>query len=270
MDAVSPAIAGHLPGTALEAVRVVDLHKNFGPLEVLKGVSMKANDGDVVSIIGASGSGKSTFLRCINLLELPSRGDIFVNGEPIKFKPGRDGNMAPADARQVERVRTRLGMVFQSFNLWAHMTVLQNVIEAPIHVLKVPKAEARARAEAILNRVGLWEKRDQYPAFLSGGQQQRAAIARALAMEPKVMLFDEPTSALDPELVGEVLKVIRGIAEEGRTMIVVTHEMSFAREVSSHVMFLHKGLVEEAGPPAQVFGAPRSERCRQFIKGIHK
>jgi octopine/nopaline transport system ATP-binding protein len=252
-----------------DAVQVKDLHKNFGPLQVLKGISLMARDGDVVSIIGASGSGKSTFLRCINLLELPSRGEIIVNGETIKFKPpGRDGNMAPADPRQVERIRTRLGMVFQSFNLWAHMTVLQNVMEAPVHVLKVPKAEAKARAESILNRVGLWEKRDQYPAFLSGGQQQRAAIARALAMEPKVMLFDEPTSALDPELVGEVLKVIRGIAEEGRTMIVVTHEMSFAREVSSHVMFLHKGLVEEEGPPAQVFGAPKSERCRQFIKGI--
>ncbi len=254
--------------TAKQAVEVVDLHKNFGPLEVLKGISMRARDGDVVSMIGASGSGKSTFLRCINLLELPSRGQIAVNGEAIKFKPGRSGNMAPADNRQVERIRTQLGMVFQSFNLWAHMTVLQNVIEAPVQVLKVPKKVAKERAEALLNRVGLWEKRDQYPAFLSGGQQQRAAIARALAMEPKVMLFDEPTSALDPELVGEVLKVIRSIADEGRTMIVVTHEMAFAREVSSHVMFLHQGLVEEEGPPAQVFGAPRSERCRQFIKGI--
>ena len=253
-----------------EAVVVRDLHKSFGPLEVLKGISLTAREGDVVSIIGASGSGKSTFLRCINLLEQPSRGEIIVNGEPIKFKPGRDGNMTPADIRQVERMRTQLSMVFQSFNLWQHMTVLGNVIEAPIHVLKVPKAEAIERAEKILNRVGLYEKKDQYPAFLSGGQQQRAAIARALAMEPKVMLFDEPTSALDPELVGEVLKVIRGIAEEGRTMLLVTHEMAFARDVSSHTMFLHKGLVEEEGPPKQIFTNPRSERFRQFISSIHK
>ena len=271
MNTPGPAAAGIGDnGIRPEAVAVNDLHKNFGPLEVLKGISMVARDHDVVSIIGASGSGKSTFLRCINLLELPSRGDIVVNGEAIKFKPGSGGNMAPADARQVERIRTRLGMVFQSFNLWAHMTVLQNVVEAPIHVLKLPKAEARDRAERILNRVGLWDKKDQYPAFLSGGQQQRAAIARALAMEPKVMLFDEPTSALDPELVGEVLKVIRLLAEEGRTMLLVTHEMAFAREVSTQTMFLHKGLVEEQGPPKEIFANPRSERFRQFISSVHK
>ena len=271
MSDPGPAAAGNgRAGARPEAVVVTDLHKNFGPLEVLKGISMTACDHDVVSIIGASGSGKSTFLRCINLLELPSRGDIVVNGEAIKFKPGSHGNMAPADSRQVERIRTRLGMVFQSFNLWAHMTVLQNVIEAPVHVLKVPKGEAKDRAEKILNRVGLWEKRDQYPAFLSGGQQQRAAIARALAMEPKVMLFDEPTSALDPELVGEVLKVIRSLAEEGRTMLLVTHEMAFARDVSTSTMFLHKGLVEEQGPPKEIFANPRSERFRQFISSVHK
>jgi octopine/nopaline transport system ATP-binding protein len=160
-------------------------------------------------------------------------------------------------------------MVFQSFNLWQHMTVLQNVIEAPVHVLRLSKKEAIERGEALLNKVGLFEKRDQYPAFLSGGQQQRAAIARALCMEPKVMLFDEPTSALDPELVGEVLKVIRDLAEEGRTMILVTHEMKFARDVSSHVMYLHKGIVEEEGPPKQVFGSPNSERCKQFVSSIH-
>jgi len=256
-------------GTRPDAVVVTDLHKNFGPLEVLKGISMTARDHDVVSIIGASGSGKSTFLRCINLLELPSRGDIAVNGERIKFKPGRHGNLAPADHRQVEIIRTRLGMVFQSFNLWAHLTVLQNVIEAPVHVLKIAKAEAQERAERILNRVGLWDKRDQYPAFLSGGQQQRAAIARALAMEPKVMLFDEPTSALDPELVGEVLKVIRSLAEEGRTMLLVTHEMAFARDVSTSTMFLHKGQIEEQGAPKEIFANPRSERFRQFINTIH-
>lgn len=251
------------------AVTVEDLHKSFGALEVLKGVSLIAQEGDVVSIIGASGSGKSTFLRCINLLELPSQGRITVAGEEVRFKPPVKGNLVPADMRQVERIRTRLGMVFQSFNLWAHMTVLQNVIEAPVHVLKTPKAEAHERAEQILNRVGLWDKRDQYPAFLSGGQQQRAAIARALAIEPSVMLFDEPTSALDPELVGEVLKVIRGLAEEGRTMIVVTHEMKFARDVSSHVMFLHDGLVEEEGPPKRVFVEAASERCRKFVKSVH-
>ena len=249
-----------------EAVVVHDLHKSFGPLEVLKGVSMTAREGDVVSLIGASGSGKSTFLRCINFLEMPSRGRIIVAGEEVRLKPAGDGSSVPADQRQLERIRTQLGMVFQSFNLWQHMTVLENVIEAPVHVLRLAKAEAVARAEALLHKVGLYEKKDQYPAFLSGGQQQRASIARALCMEPKVMLFDEPTSALDPELVGEVLKVIRDLAEEGRTMILVTHEMNFARGVSSHVIFLHQGLIEEEGPPRSVFDDAKSERCRQFTK----
>lgn len=256
-------------GERPQAVVVEDLHKTFGELEVLKGVSLVAREGDVVSMIGASGSGKSTFLRCINFLEMPTRGRIAVTGEQIALKPHKDGNLHPADRRQLERIRTRLGMVFQSFNLWQHMTVLQNVIEAPVHVLKVARAEAVERAEKLLQKVGLFDKRDQYPAFLSGGQQQRAAIARALAMEPKVMLFDEPTSALDPELVGEVLRVIRDLAEEGRTMILVTHEMKFARDVSSHVIYLHKGVIEEEGPPLQVFGSPRSDRCRQFVSGLH-
>jgi polar amino acid transport system ATP-binding protein len=251
------------------AVAVDDLHKTFGQLEVLKGVSLRAREGDVVSMIGASGSGKSTFLRCINFLEHPTRGRIEVTGETIATKQGSDGNLVAADKKQLERIRTKLGMVFQSFNLWQHMTVLGNVIEAPVHVLGVPKQEAIARAEALLNKVGLYEKRDVYPAFLSGGQQQRAAIARALAMEPKVMLFDEPTSALDPELVGEVLKVIRLLAEEGRTMILVTHEMKFARSVSSHVIYLYKGMIEEEGPPQQVFGSPKSERCKQFVASVH-
>ena len=255
--------------SSAKAVVVDDLHKSFGPLEVLKGVSLTACQGDVVSMIGASGSGKSTFLRCINFLEVPTKGRITVSGEEISLKPGRDGNLHPADKRQLERIRTHLGMVFQSFNLWQHMTVLQNVIEAPVHVLGIAKAQAIASAESLLNKVGLFDKRDQYPSFLSGGQQQRAAIARALAMEPKVMLFDEPTSALDPELVGEVLKVIRDLANEGRTMLLVTHEMKFARDVSSHVIYLHKGVIEEEGPPAQVFGHPTSERCRQFVSGIH-
>ncbi len=251
------------------AVRVHDLHKRFGTLEVLKGVSLTAREGDVVSMIGASGSGKSTFLRCINFLEMPTEGTIEVTGEQVALARQKDGNLHPSNRKQLEMIRTRLGMVFQSFNLWQHMTVLQNVIEAPIHVLGVPKAQAIERAGQLLQKVGLYDKRDQYPAFLSGGQQQRAAIARALCMEPKVMLFDEPTSALDPELVGEVLKVIRDLADEGRTMILVTHEMKFARDVSSEVIYLHKGLIEEQGPPSQVFGAPRSERCRQFVSAIH-
>jgi octopine/nopaline transport system ATP-binding protein len=261
---------GTLTENGNSAVIVEDLHKSFGSLEVLKGVSLGAREGDVVSLIGASGSGKSTFLRCINFLELPSRGRVVITGEEVTLKPGFDGNLHPTDSRQIERLRTKLGMVFQSFNLWQHMTVLENVIEAPVHVLKLPKSEAIARAEALLQKVGLYEKRDQYPAFLSGGQQQRAAIARALAMEPKVMLFDEPTSALDPELVGEVLKVIRDLAHEGRTMILVTHEMKFARDVSSHVIYLHQGLIEEEGPPSQVFGSPNSERCKQFVSGLHQ
>ena len=251
------------------AVVVEDLHKRFGELEVLKGVSLEAREGDVVSMIGASGSGKSTFLRCINFLEMPTKGRIVVTGDEVALKPNKDGNLHPSDRRQLERVRTKLGMVFQSFNLWQHLTVMQNVIEAPVHVLGIPKAEAIERAGKLLHKVGLYEKRDQYPAFLSGGQQQRAAIARALAMEPKVMLFDEPTSALDPELVGEVLKVIRDLANEGRTMILVTHEMKFARDVSSHVIYLHKGVIEEEGPPKQVFGAPKSVRCKQFVSGVH-
>lgn len=259
--------AGGLKDTS--AVLVEDLHKNYGPLEVLKGVSLDAHDGDVISIIGASGSGKSTFLRCINLLELPSAGSITIAGEAVKFGPLRGNELQIADTRQIERLRTNLGMVFQNFALWRHMTVLQNVIEAPVHVLGMSKAEAIEKGEAMLHRVGLFDKRDQFPAYLSGGQQQRAAIARALAIEPQAMLFDEPTSALDPELVGEVLKVIRSIADEGRTMILVTHEMAFARDVSSKVMFLHQGKVEEEGTPQNVFNNPASERCRAFVKSIN-
>jgi len=250
---------------AQTALKVEDLHKRFGSLEVLKGVSMEAREGDVTAIIGSSGSGKSTMLRCVNLLETPDSGRIWVNGELIAMRRTRAGGAVPVDRRQVERLRAKLGMVFQSFNLWSHLTVLENVIEAPVHVLKVPKAEARERARALLDKVGIGDKLDHYPSHLSGGQQQRAAIARALAMEPRVMLFDEPTSALDPELVGEVLKVIRDLAREGRTMVLVTHEMGFAREVSSEVIFLHQGRVEERGSPAQVFDDPNSERCRQFL-----
>jgi octopine/nopaline transport system ATP-binding protein len=246
------------------AVHVAGLHKSFGTLEVLKGIDMTARDGEVVSLIGASGSGKSTFLRCLNLLERPDRGEISIAGEQIHFaaenrRPNRER------ARQIQAIRKRLGMVFQQFNLWPHLTVLGNVIEAPVHVLGVPKREATEQAMALLEKVGLADKYNQYPAFLSGGQQQRAGIARALAMQPQVLLFDEPTSALDPELVGEVLKVIRDLADEGRTMILVTHEMRFARDVSDQVMFLHQGQVEEAGSPEKVLDDPDSERCRQFV-----
>ncbi len=246
------------------ALVVNELHKSFGQLEVLKGVSLSAANGDVIAMIGSSGSGKSTLLRCINLLETPDAGEVHVAGELIRMVKTRHG-ARPADHKQVDRIRTRLGMVFQSFNLWSHMTVLENIIEAPVHVLKQSKAEAIGRAEALLAKVGIADKRDQYPSHLSGGQQQRAAIARALAMEPQVMLFDEPTSALDPELVGEVLKVMRDLAEEGRTMLIVTHEIGFAREVSTTTVFLHQGRIEEQGPPKAIFGNPRSERLRQFL-----
>ncbi|MGI6855464.1 ABC transporter ATP-binding protein [Mesorhizobium sp. 1B3] len=256
-------------GAAAEAIHIENLHKKFGQLHVLKGVSLFARDGDIVAIIGGSGSGKSTLLRCINCLENPTSGVIRVNGEEIRLKADSQGNSMPADRRQIERIRSRLGMVFQSFNLWTHMTLIENVVEVPVHVLGVPRAEAIAEAERLLERVGLSEKRDVYPAFLSGGQQQRGAIARALAIKPRVMLFDEPTSALDPELVGEVLKVIADLAIEGRTMILVTHEMKFAREVATHVVYLYNGLVEEEGPPETVFGAPKSERLKQFLRNVN-
>ncbi|WP_305883246.1 ABC transporter ATP-binding protein [Alkalimarinus coralli] len=244
---------------------VNDVHKTFGTLEVLKGISLETQKGDVISLIGSSGSGKSTFLRCINLLETPTSGEIIVHGEQLKFKTDKKGIRVPADPRQVEKMRARLSMVFQGFNLWSHMTVLENIIEAPVNVLGIPKKEAIEKAASLLNKVGIYERRDYYPAQMSGGQQQRAAIARALAMEPEVLLFDEPTSALDPELVGEVLKVMRSLAEEGRTMIVVTHEMAFAKDVSSQVLFLHQGLIEEQGTPSKVFDNPDSERMQQFL-----
>lgn len=242
-----------------------DIHKSFGSVEVLKGVSLTAHKGDVISILGSSGSGKSTFLRCINLLETPNSGTVSVNGETIAMKPRPNGEPVPVDRKQVERLRTKLAMVFQSFNLWSHMTVIENVIEAPVHVLGVPKAEAIEKAHHLLNKVGIFERKDYYPAHLSGGQQQRAAIARALAMDPDVMLFDEPTSALDPELIGEVLKVMRDLADEGRTMLVVTHEMGFARDVSNKTIFLHQGRIEEEGVPKEMFAAPKTERFKGFL-----
>jgi len=251
-----------------DVIRVESLYKKFGQMEVLKGISMEAGEGDVIALIGSSGSGKSTFLRCMNLLEIPSAGEIFVGGEQIKLKQNRQGQMVPQDRKQVDRIRTRLAMVFQHFNLWSHMTVLENIIEAPVHVLKRPKQEAKEMAMALLEKVGIAHRANYFPSQLSGGQQQRAAIARALAMEPDVLLFDEPTSALDPELVGEVLKVMQDLVKEGRTMIIATHEMGFAREVSSKVVFLDQGIIEAQGSPDYIFGSPDSERCRQFLANL--
>ena len=254
-------------GARPTAVRLDNLRKRFGALEVLKGVSLKARQGEVVSILGSSGSGKSTLLRCINMLEVPDEGDVTVTDETIGLRAKRGGGRRPVDQRQVDRIRSRIGMVFQSFNLWSHKTVIENLIEVPVHAQRRPRAECLAEAEILLAKVGIADKRHHYPAHLSGGQQQRAAIARALAMRPALMLFDEPTSALDPELVGEVLRVMRQLAEEGRTMLVVTHEMSFARDVSSRVVFLHQGLIEEQGAPEEVFSNSSSERFRRFIAG---
>ena len=214
------------------ALEIKNLKKSFGNLEVIKDLSLTAKKGEVICIIGTSGSGKSTLLRCVNLLETPDSGEVYVNGELLKMKKDKNGKLIPVEKNQVDRIRSKLGMVFQSFNLWSHMTVLQNVIEAPVHVQKVNKELAKKNGYLLLEKVGIAEKADQYPSSLSGGQQQRTAIARALAMEPDIMLFDEPTSSLDPELVGEVLKVMQSLAEEGRTMIITTHEMKFAKEVS--------------------------------------
>lgn len=249
-------------------IEVRDLHKSFGSLEVLRGISLDAFESEVVAIIGGSGSGKSTLLRCINMLEIPTSGTITVHGERIEMKSDGQGGQRPADRAQIQRIRTRLAMVFQSFNLWQHMTLLENVIEVPVFVLGRKKAEAIEAADVLLHRVGLYDKREVYPAFLSGGQQQRAAIARALAIQPEVMLFDEPTSALDPELIGEVLSVIGDLAREGRTMILVTHEMKFAREVANRIVFLNDGIIEEQGEPEAIFGGPKSEYLKRFISSV--
>lgn len=247
---------------------VRDIHKCYGDNEVLKGVSLDASSGDVICILGSSGSGKSTFLRCINFLERPNQGTISLNGEQLKVVHDKHGEAQAADRDQLRRMRTKLAMVFQHFNLWAHMTVLGNIIEAPTHVLGTSRAEATERARHYLSKVGLATSVEtQYPASLSGGQKQRVAIARALAMEPEVMLFDEPTSALDPELVGEVLKVMQNLAEEGRTMLVVTHEMGFARNIASEVMFLRDGRTEERATPDRFFNNPESPALKQFLSG---
>ncbi|SHI59968.1 ABC transporter ATP-binding protein [Wenxinia saemankumensis] len=245
-------------------IEIRDLHKSYGQLEVLKGVDIAAPRGHVVSLIGSSGSGKSTLLRCANLLEDSQQGEILFKGEPVAWR-GTGAGRHPADRAQVVRIRTQLSMVFQQFNLWAHMTILQNVMEAPVTVLGRDRAEVEDRARGYLDRVGIGDKADAWPAQLSGGQQQRAAIARALCMEPAALLFDEPTSALDPELEQEVVRVIKSLADEGRTMILVTHDMKMARDCSDHVVFLHQGRIEEEGPPGALFGAPRSERLRGFL-----
>jgi ABC-type histidine transport system ATPase subunit len=247
--------------TNLNSVLLAEnIHKSFGSVEVLRGISLKARNHDVISILGASGSGKSTFLRCLNFLETPTSGKITVHGEEVLVRDGK-----PLNSRHIDSIRSRLGMVFQQFNLWSHRTVLENVMEGPLYVSRKSKAEVRERAEELLLRVGLQDRMEMYPSQLSGGQQQRVAIARALAMEPDAILFDEPTSALDPELVGEVLKVMQSLAAEGRTMIVVTHEMAFAREVSSEVIFLHEGKIAEQGHPVEMFGNPKTEAFQRFI-----
>ncbi len=246
-------------------LQIRDLYKSYGELEVIKGVDIHAERGDVISLIGSSGSGKSTLLRCCNLLEDSQSGEILFKGEPIKWA-GRGLSRRPSDANQVLRIRTNLSMVFQQFNLWAHMTILQNVMEAPVTVLGRDKAEVEEKARMYLTKVGIGDKCDVYPAQLSGGQQQRAAIARALCMEPEALLFDEPTSALDPELEQEVIQVIKDLAQEGRTMMIVTHDMDLAADVSNHIVFLHKGLIEEQGSPDQVFANTQSERLRGFLK----
>jgi ABC-type histidine transport system ATPase subunit len=246
-------------------LNIRNIHKRFGELEVLHGISLTANQGDVISLIGSSGSGKSTFLRCINLLEIPDQGEVELDGKAIQFSMNRAGKRIAGDAGQVQTLRSRIAMVFQQFNLWSHMTVLENVSVAPSCVQGLSSAEAKEIGMEFLEKVGIADKADLYPAFMSGGQQQRAAIARALAMRPEAILFDEPTSALDPELVGEVLSVMRKLAEEGTTMIVVTHEMSFARDVSNKTLFLHDGVIEEQGDPARLFSSPESNRLQQFL-----
>jgi len=245
-------------------IAIHDLHKSYGQLEVLKGVDLVAPRGHVVSLIGSSGSGKSTLLRCCNLLEHSQSGEIKFEGEAVRWK-GEGLGRHPADRDQVTRMRTNLSMVFQQFNLWSHMTILQNVMEAPVTVLKRDPKEVEEKARGYLAKVGIADKADAWPAMLSGGQQQRAAIARALCMEPRALLFDEPTSALDPELEQEVIKVIKALADEGRTMILVTHDMKLAADVSDHVIFLHKGKIEEEGAPAELFGNPKTERLRGFL-----
>ena len=263
-DQPPPSPAATAATASGPVIQIRGLHKAYGQLQVLKGVDLSAPRGHVISLIGSSGSGKSTLLRCCNLLEDSQQGDILFEGEPVKWR-GTGMGRVPADRDQVRRLRTNLSMVFQQFNLWPHMTAQQNVAEGLIRVRGLARAEAERRAAEALAKVGLADKMGNHPARLSGGQQQRAAIARALCMEPKALLLDEPTSALDPELQQEVVKVIKDLASEHRTMLLVTHDMRLAADVSDHVIFLHQGRIEEEGAPAQLFGAPRSDRLRQFL-----
>jgi polar amino acid transport system ATP-binding protein len=253
--------------TAPPMIEVEGLHKYFGPLHVLKGIDLSVAAGEVLCIIGPSGSGKSTLLRCINHLEDAEQGRIKIDGR-IAYRDEEGGVFRAHSGRAVAAVRAQVGMVFQQFNLFPHLTALGNIVEAPIHVLRKGKAEARRRGLELLAQVGLAEKADSYPEELSGGQQQRVAIARALAMDPKAMLFDEVTSALDPELVAEVLTVMRDLARRGMTMLIVTHEMNFARQVSSRVIFMDHGVIVEEGPPDRIFGAPREGRTRDFLRTV--
>lgn len=244
-------------------LEIDELHKNFGPLEVLRGISLGVEPGEVITIIGRSGSGKSTLLRCVNFLEQPTHGRITVDGLTVEVQQHR---LSREQKQAIHDIRLRTGMVFQEFNLFPHLSVIENLIEAPVTVKKMSKPAATEIAEQYLAKVGLSEKRNEYPNRLSGGQKQRVAIARALTMQPKLMLFDEPTSALDPELIGEVLEVMRRLAEEGMTMLVVTHEMAFAREVSHRMVFMEDGVIVEAGPPSQLFERPQDSRTRMFLQ----
>jgi len=250
----------------MSRLSLVDIYKQYGETLVLRGVSLSADQGDVIVLMGASGSGKSTLLRCINLLEIPDSGKITFDGHPIPYETTSRGFLTSSSLKQVTQLRTRIGMVFQQFNLWAHMTIMQNLCEAPLRVLKQSEAEVKARAESLLDKVGILEKHASYPAQLSGGQQQRAAIARALMMQPELLLLDEPTSALDPEMVYEVLQVLKLLAKEGMTMIVVTHELGFARDVGSQLVFLDQGKIIEEGVPTQLFEHPSSQRFKDFIR----
>jgi polar amino acid transport system ATP-binding protein len=249
-------------------IEALDVYKSFGDLEILKGISLQVRRGEVVVLIGASGSGKTTFIRCINLLEDIQSGRIRVNGQPMGYRERADGRLVRDSERNIARQRRDIGMVFQRFNLFAHMTALENIIEAPIHVLGISREAALIQGRELLARVGLADKAAHYPSMLSGGQQQRVAIARALAMKPKAMLFDEPTSALDPETVGEVLQVMKELAEDGMTMVVVTHEMGFAREVADRVVVLDQGELIEQGPPEQIFSRPTHPRTQAFLSRV--
>jgi polar amino acid transport system ATP-binding protein len=250
-------------------LRVEGLRKSFGPLEVLKGIHLQIRPGEVVVVIGPSGCGKSTLLRCVNHLEEPTAGQVHFRGETVGFRDA-GASMVPRPERELNAQRTRIGMVFQRFNLFPHMTALGNVIEAPLHVKRMPRPKAEELGRRLLTRVDLLDKKDEYPHRLSGGQQQRVAIARALAMQPDLMLFDEATSALDPELVGEVLQVMRDLARDGMTMLVVTHEMQFAREVAHRIVFLDAGVILEEGPPATIFNNPTQPRTREFLSKVQR